>query len=284
MAVILDYRANRLLANQDVLKRASNEIQVLIASLKETDFLSRLAQPEYIVQKAGENSRTIEALLVALDRTNAELALQEIDPTRRKRLLVIGSARTKKGTSDYKKIEEIVRLIMEENIASLLMQGGCGGAMEAAARGAKEGNATTVGCVMWNDKFVEGANNFDKAGWGIHSFNDYLIRFSNYDARKHAMLDEADAILVSATIGGGTLDEITDLYVQMQYGQKKPVVVYGDTKTAKNLFATFESMLAEKTISQKDKVCRDPSETGSLFFEPGNPNNVVNFLRSSLGE
>ena len=59
--------------------------------------------------------------------------------------------------------------------------------MEAAARGAKEGHAITVGCVMWNDKFVDGINNFDEAGWGIHAFDDCLIRFSNYDARKHAM-------------------------------------------------------------------------------------------------
>lgn len=284
MPMILDYKPRRLLIDEDILKCASDDIQTLIASLKETDFLPLLAQPAHVVRGKGKNSRAIETLLIALDRVNAELALQEIDPTRSKRLLVIGSARTKKGTSDYDKIVKVVRRIANANVFSLLMQGGCGGVMEAAARGAKGGNATTVGCVMWNDKFVDDANNFDEAGWGIHSFNDYLIRFTSYDARKYTMLDEADAILVSATIGGGTLDELAALYVQIQYGRNIPVVVYGNTLVAKNLFATFESMLTEKTIFEKDKVCCNSLETGALFFEPDNEDNVVNFLKSNLGE
>ena len=39
-------------------------------------------------------------------------------------------------------------------------------------------------------------------------------------------IDNADAVLISATMGGGTLDELTELYVQAQYGKRKPIVIH----------------------------------------------------------
>ncbi|MBU2559538.1 TIGR00725 family protein [archaeon] len=109
---------------------------------------------------------------------------------------------------------------------AILICGGLGGVMEAAARGAKEGGGTTVGILPGNDKS------------GANDYIDIKIVTAMSHARNAIIAHTADALIA---VGGqyGTLCEIA-LGLKLK---KRVIVLVG----AKNPFTDVKGIKLAKT-------------------------------------
>lgn len=266
----LDYWPKNLL-KQEKTDALSSDMREAVEAAR--TFVSAMRQAPTSIRQMG---------FATLDRIMATLALRHMNPGKKKSLLVIGSARTKEGTPAYDEIVEGVHDIVRNCIATVILQGACGGSMRAAGQGSRRAGGTSIGFAMENDTYVDPSKGFDEAGWGIHEFNDAIVRFADYDTRKHVMLETADAVMVSSALGGGTLDEFTDQFVSNQYGTPKPLIVYGDNPTGKHLHAFLSTMASEGWISAKDAPSTDGKNKGPAFFTTEQKVQMLNHLSHSL--
>jgi len=137
--------------------------------------------------------------------------LSEIRPA----VSMFGSARSAPGSADYELTVSIARKLSDAGFA--VISGGGPGIMEAANKGAFEGESPSVGL---NIELP-----FEQYG---NKYQDISLRFRHFFARKVAFVKYAAAYVVMPG-GFGTLDELTEALTLMQTGKgrRMPIVLVG---------------------------------------------------------
>ncbi len=138
-------------------------------------------------------------------------ALAELGPA----VSVFGSARLKEGTKEY----QLGAQVAEELVAAgyAVITGGGPGVMEAANRGAKEADGTSVGLGI-ELPFEQGMNPYVDLG----------VNFRYFFVRKTMFVKYAQGFIVLPG-GYGTLDELFEALTLVQTGkvQRFPIVLLG---------------------------------------------------------
>jgi uncharacterized protein (TIGR00730 family) len=128
---------------------------------------------------------------------------------------IFGSARTDSGDAYYEKAVETARLLAREGFP--IITGGGPGVMEAANRGAQEGNGLSIGCNIELPFEQE-----------LNAYVERAINFRYFFVRKTMFMKYAMAFVVFPG-GYGTLDELFEALTLIQTGKVKlfPVVLFG---------------------------------------------------------
>ena len=128
---------------------------------------------------------------------------------------IFGSARTQADDPYYDKAVETARLLAREGFP--IITGGGPGIMEAANRGAQEGNGLSIGCNI-ELPFEQGTN----------TYVDRAIHFRYFFVRKTMFVKYSTAFIVFPG-GYGTMDELFEALTLIQTGKVKhfPVVLFG---------------------------------------------------------
>ena len=117
---------------------------------------------------------------------------------------VFGSARTKPDDPYYEKAVETARMLAEEGFP--IITGGGPGIMEAANRGAQEGNGLSIGCNI-ELPFEQGLN----------PYVERAINFRYFFVRKTMFVKYSTAFIVFPG-GYGTMDELFEALTLIQTG------------------------------------------------------------------
>jgi len=128
---------------------------------------------------------------------------------------VFGSARVNPDSVEYQRARAIGRSLGEAGFA--VITGGGPGVMEGANRGARDANATSIGCTI-QLPFEESAN----------PYLDVRVDFRYFFTRKY-MLTKYSSGFVVFPGGFGTADELFEALTLIQTGKMRdfPVVVCG---------------------------------------------------------
>ena len=128
---------------------------------------------------------------------------------------IFGSARTRSDDAYYEKAIETARLLAQKGFP--IITGGGPGIMEAANRGAQEGNGLSIGCNI-ELPFEQGTN----------PYVERSINFRYFFVRKTMFVKYATAFVVFPG-GFGTMDELFEALTLIQTGKVKnfPVVLFG---------------------------------------------------------
>jgi uncharacterized protein (TIGR00730 family) len=184
---------------------------------------------------------------------------------------IFGSARIQPGDAYYEEAVETARLLAQEGFP--IITGGGPGIMEAANRGAQEGNGLSIGCNI-ELPFEQRLNSYVERG----------INFRYFFVRKMMFIKYAMAFVVFPG-GYGTLDELFEALTLIQTGKAKlfPVVLFGreywsgliawlrDRVAAEGKIATTDLDLFQVTDSPPEAVAiisaaRD--RRGRVFDQP----------------
>jgi len=153
---------------------------------------------------------------------------------------VYGSARFKEGHHYYELARSMAKALAKNGFT--VMTGGGPGVMEAANRGAKEGEGVSLGCNI--------VLPFEQK---LNPYVDTKVEFEFFFTRK-VILRKNSVAYVLMPGGFGTMDEIFEVFTLIQTGKlpARPVVCMG-TDYWKHL-GTFlrETMLNVGTISPED--------------------------------
>ena len=153
---------------------------------------------------------------------------------------VFGSARTRPDDPYYDMAVETTRLLAKHGFP--IITGGGPGIMEAANRGAQEGNGLSIGCNI-ELPFEQGTN----------PYVERSINFRYFFVRKTMFVKYSTAFLVFPG-GFGTMDELFEALTLIQTGKVKhfPVVLFG-TEYWKGLREwLMERVAGEGKIDTKD--------------------------------
>jgi len=165
---------------------------------------------------------------------------------------IFGSARMKADHADYKKAQQVARLLSDEGFS--IISGGGPGIMEAANRGGKEGKSVSVGLNIELPK--EQTPN---------KYQDLSLNFSHFFTRKVMFVKYAAAYVVCPG-GFGTLDELAEMLTLMQTGKTPRIpVILMNTRFWQPLLDWFENTLCMgDMIKEEDfnlfKVVDTPEE------------------------
>ena len=153
---------------------------------------------------------------------------------------IFGSARTRSDDPFYEKAVETARLLAREGFP--IITGGGPGIMEAANRGAQEGNGLSIGCNI-ELPFEQGTN----------PYVERSINFRYFFVRKTMFVKYAEAFCIFPG-GFGTLDELFEALTLIQTGkvQHFPVVLFGRAYWRGMLDWLKKTPLSEKKISPED--------------------------------
>src|SRR6266540_4672297 len=165
---------------------------------------------------------------------------------------IFGSARTPESDPYYQKALDTARLLAREGFA--IITGGGPGVMEAANRGAQEGNGLSIGCNI-ELPFEQGTN----------AYVARSINFRYFFVRKTMFVKYSTAFIVFPG-GYGTMDELFEALTLVQTGKVKnfPVVLFGRTYWQGMAEWLRERVAGEGKIDAKDldllHVTDDPRE------------------------
>ena len=128
---------------------------------------------------------------------------------------VFGSARTTSQDPYYEKAVETARMLAQEGFP--IITGGGPGIMEAANRGAQEGNGLSIGCNI-ELPFEQGLN----------PYVERAINFRYFFVRKTMFVKYSTAFIVFPG-GYGTMDELFEALTLVQTSKVKqfPIVLFG---------------------------------------------------------
>ena len=168
---------------------------------------------------------------------------------------IFGSARTKPSDRYYKETVEIAEKLVKQGFG--VITGGGPGLMEAANKGAQQGDGTSVGLVI-ELPFEQDINHYiDK---------DKLINFDYFFVRKVMFIKYAIAFVVMPG-GFGTLDELFEALtlIQTEKIKKFPIVLFGSDFWSGLIYWIKNTLLDEyHNISPEDldliKVVDDVDE------------------------
>lgn len=174
---------------------------------------------------------------------------------------VYGSARFKEGHKYYELARAMGKTLAENGFA--VMTGGGPGVMEAANRGAKEGNGLSLGC---NIKLP-----FEQA---LNPYVDTQVEFEYFFTRK-VILRKNSVGYVLMPGGFGTMDEIFEVLTLVQTGKlaKRPIVCMGRQYWEKLGIFIQDTMLEAGTISPEDL---------KLWFVTDDPKEGVNYIIENI--
>lgn len=163
-------------------------------------------------------------------------ALAELGPA----VSVFGSARTKPGSDYYEMGVAVGRKLAEAGVA--VITGGGPGSMEAANRGAVQGNGVSVGLGI-ELPFEQGLNEWVDLG----------INFRYFFARKTMFVKYAQGFVVLPG-GLGTLDELFEAMVLVQTRKVTsfPIVLLGVKFWSPMIDWLKSTLVAEGMVSEKD--------------------------------
>ncbi|MET1065744.1 MAG: TIGR00730 family Rossman fold protein [Arthrobacter sp.] len=195
-------------------------------------------------------------------------ALADLGPA----VSVFGSARTVPGSHNYELAVEVGRRLSEAGLA--VITGGGPGSMEAANKGAVQGNGVSVGLGI-ELPFEEGMNQWVDLG----------INFRYFFARKTMFVKYAQGFIVLPG-GLGTLDELFEAMVLVQTRKVTsfPIVLLGTAFWSPLLDWIQNTLVSEGMMSEEDvdllQVVDDPALAVALVVEGAarhrNPNGAGN--------
>lgn len=202
-------------------------------------------------KKARESWHMLTIMAEFIESTER---LSEVRPA----VSIFGSARIKPGDPYYTMCIDIARRLSDAGLA--VISGGGPGIMEAANKGAFEGESSSVGLNI--ELPHEQARNV---------WQDISISFRHFFARKVAFVKYADAYVVMPG-GFGTLDEFTEVLTLIQTGKSRriPVILVG-TAFWGGLLDWFRTRLvADRMIDDKDmelfQVIDEPANVVDTIF------------------
>ncbi len=174
---------------------------------------------------------------------------------------VYGSARFKEGHQYYELARSMGKTLAENGF--IVMTGGGPGVMEAANRGAKEGNGLSLGC---NIKLP-----FEQS---LNPYVDRQVEFEYFFTRK-VILRKNSVAYVLMPGGFGTMDEIFEVLTLIQTGKlpKRPVVCMGSEYWRHLGIFLNNTMLEMGTISPEDL---------KLWYVTDSPADGVEYIKSNL--
>ena len=172
---------------------------------------------------------------------------------------VFGSARTKPGSMYYEMGVDVGRKLAEAGVA--VITGGGPGSMEAANRGAVEGNGVSVGLGI-ELPFEQGLNQWVDLG----------INFRYFFARKTMFVKYAQGFIVLPG-GLGTLDELFEamVLVQTQKVTSFPIVLLSTAFWGPMIEWIKGTLVAEGMVSEKDMDLIQVVDDRGRSRQPGPP-------------
>ena len=172
---------------------------------------------------------------------------------------IFGSARTPADHPHYKLAEEIATKL--SNAGFSIVSGGGPGIMEAANKGAQQGESLSIGLNIQLPK--EQTPN---------PYQDIKLNFRHFFSRKVMFVKYASAYVVCPG-GFGTLDEMAEMLTLVQTGKTRRIpVILVNKQFWQPLLDWFQNTLhAEGMISADDlklfKIIDDPDEVVKAIFD-----------------
>ena len=170
---------------------------------------------------------------------------------------VFGSARTPVSHPYYKLAKDISRALSNAGFA--VVSGGGPGIMEAANKGAFEGQSPSIGLNIQLPMEQSG-----------NPFQDISLDFRHFFSRKVMFVKYASAYVVCPG-GFGTLDELAEILTLVQTGKTRriPIILVGSDFWSGLIDWFRETLVSENTISAEDL---------DLFLIKDEPKDVVNAI------
>ncbi len=165
---------------------------------------------------------------------------------------IFGSARTKPDSLSYQAALETARLLARAGFG--IITGGGPGIMEAANRGAQEGDNLSIGCNI-ELPFEQSSN----------AYLDISLDFRYFFVRKTMFVKYSNAFVIFPG-GFGTMDELFEALtlIQTKKVSNFPVILYGSHYWNGLMNWLRDTMLEEENISPEDLdllcVSDDPEE------------------------
>lgn len=176
-----------------------------------------------------------------------------------KGVTIFGSARTGPDDPQYQAARETARILAEHGFS--VITGAGPGIMEAANKGAKEGNGHSVGCNI-ELPFEQGAN----------PYVDTLVNFRYFFVRKTMFIKYSNAFIIFPG-GFGTLDELFEALTLVQTGKiyQFPIILFGRHYWAGLVRWISSRVAAEGKISPGDldllTLTDDPAEAAQAVID-----------------
>ena len=189
---------------------------------------------------------------VALIAAEFLAGFQAVDRIDRPAVSIFGSARVKEGTPIYDAAREVGRCFAKAGFA--VVTGGGPGVMEAANRGAQDGQGLSVGFNITLPHEQSG-----------NPYCDVSLTFKHFYARKTMFVKAAEGFVVFPG-GFGTLDELFESMTLIQTGKIEhfPLVLFDSDYWGEMLDWASKELLTKGMISRSDldlmMVTDDPDE------------------------
>ncbi|MFA5100241.1 MAG: TIGR00730 family Rossman fold protein [Candidatus Omnitrophota bacterium] len=162
-----------------------------------------------------------------------------------KKVIIFGSARSKRTTAEYKMAEEFARKISAQGY--MIVTGGGPGVMEAGNKGARSGREFALNIRL---PFEQKPNPYIDE-------KDKIINFKYFFTRKLIFVKETDATVLFPG-GFGTLDEGFEMLTLVQTGKSKPrPIVLMEPKGStywKVLLNFLKNQLVKKGFIRKEDI------------------------------
>ena len=175
-----------------------------------------------------------------------------------KGVAIFGSARTGPDDPQYRAAQETASLLSQAGFS--IITGAGPGIMEAANKGARDGEGESVGCNI-ELPFEQGAN----------PYVDRLVNFRYFFVRKTMFIKYSVAFIIFPG-GFGTLDELFEALTLIQTGKiyQFPVILFGRHYWAGLLRWLQTRVLTEQKISRGDMdlmlLTDDPAEAAAAVI------------------
>jgi uncharacterized protein (TIGR00730 family) len=207
------------------------------------------ADPSFLESDAWRALRIMGEFIDGFD------ALARLGPA----VSIFGSARTRPDDPMYESARQLARRLSEEGFT--VITGGGPGIMEAANRGAQEGEGVSVGLGI--DLPLEP---------GVNRYVDLPAYFRYFFVRKTMFVKYAQAFVIFPG-GFGTFDELFESLTLVQTGKIDhfPIILFGSRYWSGLLEWLHSTVATEDKVNEADlrllRVCDDVEEVTAIISE-----------------